>query len=266
MTSARRPTTVLTDASRQSSRAIWSRRATWSANRQIPLPSDKSVIEGSACSLVPRPQAKEPGPWKTFTAFGLPPYLFEQVNRRRRRRATRAAIHRPRAWGNPELLRRRTSSISSITIVTAHRPFSSSRGIGGIAAAQAAYYSRRFVVKAQSGTEIVPTLGLERRIRQCATAIPGPGDFIVVPNPSYPISFFRFSDGRSCNPRLASGAQPSFFDRLSGDHPLHSPPLRFRLLSLQSSRRRRARFLQGTDLICEKHGVFGSLDLAYVEV
>ena len=72
-----------------------------------------------------------------------------------------------------------------------HR-YSNSRGIPGLRRAFAAYYQRRFAVDLDPETEAIVTLGSKEGFANLATAITGPGDVVVVPNPSYPIHAYGF--------------------------------------------------------------------------
>ena len=53
-------------------------------------------------------------------------------------------------------------------------------------------YARRFGVKLNPDTQVVATLGSKEGFANMAQAITGPGDVVLVPNPSYPIHAFGF--------------------------------------------------------------------------
>jgi alanine-synthesizing transaminase len=81
-------------------------------------------------------------------------------------------------------------------VETVRRPrthrYSASKGIPGLRRAQAGYYARRFGVTLDPETEIIATLGSKEGLANLAMAITGPGDVILVPNPSYPIHPYGF--------------------------------------------------------------------------
>jgi len=72
-----------------------------------------------------------------------------------------------------------------------HR-YSNSRGIPGLRKALAGYYQKRFGVTLDPETEAIVTIGSKEGLANLAQAITGPGDMILVPNPSYPIHQFGF--------------------------------------------------------------------------
>src|SRR6201982_140615 len=124
----------------------------------------------------------------------LPPYVFEQVNRAKAVARNGGADIIDLGMGNPDLptpahvvekLKERSAKPRTDR-------YSSSRGIAGLRRAQAAYYGRRFGVKLNPETQIVTTLGSKEGFANVAQAITGPGDVVVVPNPSYPIHAFGF--------------------------------------------------------------------------
>ena len=72
-----------------------------------------------------------------------------------------------------------------------HR-YSNSRGIPGLRKALAGYYKTRFGVTLDPESEAIVTIGSKEGLANLAQAITGPGDMILVPNPSYPIHQFGF--------------------------------------------------------------------------
>ncbi|MFN3510789.1 MAG: LL-diaminopimelate aminotransferase, partial [Tsuneonella troitsensis] len=70
--------------------------------------------------------------------------------------------------------------------------YSQSKGIPGLRKAQANYYGRRFGVELDPESEVVVTMGSKEGLASLATAITGPGDVVLAPNPSYPIHTFGF--------------------------------------------------------------------------
>src|SRR3546814_20037373 len=62
--------------------------------------------------------------------------------------------------------------------------YSQSKGIPGLRRAQANYYARRFNVELDPESEVVVTMGSKEGLASLATAIHGPGDVVLAPNPS----------------------------------------------------------------------------------
>lgn len=124
----------------------------------------------------------------------LPPYVFEQVNRKASELRSKGADIINLGMGNPDLPP--PKHILDKLIETATKPgvnrYSSSRGIPGLRKALARYYGRRFGVKIDENSEVVVTLGSKEGFANLAQAISAPGDVILAPDPSYPIHSFGF--------------------------------------------------------------------------
>jgi alanine-synthesizing transaminase len=124
----------------------------------------------------------------------LPPYVFEEVNRFKAAARAKGADIIDLGMGNPDLPAPR--HVVDKLVDTMGKPrtdrYSASKGIPGLRKAQAGYYGRRFGVKLNPDTQVVATLGSKEGFANMAQAITGPGDVVLVPNPSYPIHAFGF--------------------------------------------------------------------------
>lgn len=124
----------------------------------------------------------------------LPPYVFEQVNRRAAALRAEGADIINLGMGNPDLPT--PPHIIEKLVETAQKPgtnrYSASRGIPGLRRALCGYYKRRFGVDLNADTEVVATLGSKEGFANLAQAMTAPGDVILAPNPSYPIHSFGF--------------------------------------------------------------------------
>jgi alanine-synthesizing transaminase len=124
----------------------------------------------------------------------LPPYVFEEVNRFKAAARAKGADIIDLGMGNPDLPAPR--HVVEKLVDTMGKPrtdrYSASKGIPGLRRAQAGYYERRFGVKLNPDTQVVATLGSKEGFANMAQAITGPGDVVLVPNPSYPIHAFGF--------------------------------------------------------------------------
>jgi alanine-synthesizing transaminase len=124
----------------------------------------------------------------------LPPYVFEQVNKIKAQARAHGADIIDLGMGNPDLPA--PPHVIEKLCETAGKPrtdrYSASKGIAGLRRAQAAYYLRRFGVKLNPDTQVIATLGSKEGFANMAQAITGPGDVVVVPDPSYPIHAFGF--------------------------------------------------------------------------
>ncbi len=143
----------------------------------------------------------------------LPPYVFEQVNRIKAKARAAGADIIDLGMGNPDLPA--PKHVIEKLVETAGKPrtdrYSSSKGIAGLRKAQAYYYQRRFGVTLNPETQVVATLGSKEGFANMAQAICGPGDVVLVPNPSYPIHAFGFLMAGGVIRSVPAEPTPDFF-------------------------------------------------------
>lgn len=124
----------------------------------------------------------------------LPPYVFEQVNRKKASLRAEGADIIDLGMGNPDLPT--PKHIVDKLVETAQRPnvhgYSASRGIPGLRRAVTDYYQRRWDVELDKDREVIVTLGSKEGFANLAQAISAPGDIILAPDPSYPLHHFGF--------------------------------------------------------------------------
>lgn len=124
----------------------------------------------------------------------LPPYVFEQVNRKSAALRAEGADVINLSMGNPDLPT--PQHIIDKLVETAQKPnvhgYSSSRGIPGLRRAVRDYYQRRWDVPLDMDSEVIVTLGSKEGFANLAQAISAPGDIILAPDPSYPLHHFGF--------------------------------------------------------------------------
>ncbi|MCZ4299038.1 LL-diaminopimelate aminotransferase [Henriciella marina] len=124
----------------------------------------------------------------------LPPYVFEQVNRRKAALRANGADIIDLGMGNPDLPT--PKHIVDKLCETAQKPdvngYSASRGINGLRRSLVNYYKRRFDVMLDKDREVIVTLGSKEGFANLAQAISAPGDVILAPDPSYPLHSFGF--------------------------------------------------------------------------
>lgn len=143
----------------------------------------------------------------------LPPYVFEQVNKIKAAERARGVDIIDLGMGNPDLPA--PKHVIDKLVETAGKPrtdrYSASKGIAGLRRAQAHYYQRRFGVTLNPDTQIVATLGSKEGFANMAQAITGPGDVVLVPNPSYPIHAFGFLMAGGVIRSVPAEPTPAFF-------------------------------------------------------
>ncbi len=201
----------------------------------------------------------------------LPPYVFEQVNKIKAQARANGADIIDLGMGNPDLPAPR--HVIEKLIETAGKPrtdrYSASKGIGGLRRAQAAYYDRRFGVKLNPDTQVVATLGSKEGFANMAQAITGPGDVVLVPNPSYPIHAFGFLMAGGVIRSVPAEPTPAMFPALERAM-MHSVPKPIALVVCYPSNPTAFTadldFYRDLVAFAKKHELILLSDLAYAEV
>ncbi|APF37826.1 LL-diaminopimelate aminotransferase [Chelatococcus daeguensis] len=201
----------------------------------------------------------------------LPPYVFEQVNRIKAAARANGADIIDLGMGNPDLPAPR--HVIEKLVETAGKPrtdrYSASKGIGGLRRAQAGYYERRFGVKLDPDTQVVATLGSKEGFANMAQAITGPGDVVLVPNPSYPIHAFGFLMAGGAIRSVPAEPTPAFFPALERAV-VHSIPKPIAVVVCYPSNPTAyvasLDFYKDLVAFAKKHELIVLSDLAYAEV
>ena len=119
----------------------------------------------------------------------LPPYIFGIVNQLKMEARRRGEDIIDLGMGNPDLPTPKhivNKMIEAVKNPRNHR-YSASKGIYKLRLAIADWYRRRFDVELDPESECVVTIGAKEGIGHLALATLGPGDVVLVPNPTYPI-------------------------------------------------------------------------------
>ena len=124
----------------------------------------------------------------------LPPYVFAEVNKLKRKLRQDGMDIIDFGFGNPDLAT--PQLVIDKLIETVQKPrttgYSVSRGIPGLRQAASRYYKRRFDVDLDPESEIIATIGSKEGFANLAQAITAPGDVIYAPDPSYPLHAYGF--------------------------------------------------------------------------
>jgi alanine-synthesizing transaminase len=201
----------------------------------------------------------------------LPPYVFEQVNKIKAKARAGGADIIDLGMGNPDMPA--PKHVLDKLIETVGKPrtdrYSASKGIPGLRRAQAAYYARRFGVKLNPDTQVVATLGSKEGFANMAQAITGPGDVVLVPNPSYPIHAFGFLMAGGVIRSVPAEPTPDFFPAAERAV-LHSVPKPIALVvcypSNPTAMVANLDFYKDLVAFAKKHEIILLSDLAYAEV
>lgn len=124
----------------------------------------------------------------------LPPYVFNIIGELKQQARARGEDIIDYGMGNPD--QPTPPHIVAKLVETAQRGdthrYSQSRGIPRLRRAISQWYQRRYGVDIDPEREAIVTLGSKEGLAHLALACTGPGDSILVPNPSYPIHPYGF--------------------------------------------------------------------------
>ena len=146
----------------------------------------------------------------------LPPYVFNIVNELKAEARARGEDIIDFGMGNPD--QPTPKHIVDKLIEVAQRPdthrYSLSRGIPRLRRAICNWYKSRFDVDLDAETEAIVTIGSKEGLAHLAMATVGPGDAVLVPNPSYPIHPYGFVIAGADIRHVPLVADGDFFEEL----------------------------------------------------
>ncbi len=119
----------------------------------------------------------------------LPPYIFGIVNQLKMEARRRGEDVIDLGMGNPDLPTPKhivNKMVEAVKNPRNHR-YSASKGIFKLRKAIADWYEKRYDVELDPESESVATIGAKEGLGHLALATLGPGDIVLVPNPTYPI-------------------------------------------------------------------------------
>jgi len=146
----------------------------------------------------------------------LPPYVFNIVNELKAEARARGEDIIDFGMGNPD--QPTPKHIVDKMIEVAQRPdthrYSLSRGIPRLRRAICNWYKDRYDVDLDPETEAIVTIGSKEGLAHLAMATVGPGDAVLVPNPSYPIHPYGFVIAGADIRHVPLTADTDFFEEL----------------------------------------------------
>jgi len=201
----------------------------------------------------------------------LPPYVFAEVNAMKAAARARGEDIIDFGMGNPDsptpphII---AKLIETVSDPHTHR-YSNSRGIPGLRKALAAYYQRRFNVTLDPETEVIASIGSKEGLNSLAQAITGPGDVVLVPNPTYPIHAFGFMLAGASIRHMPVGSESDFVEEFERAMKYSVPKPIAVIVNFPSNPTARVCDLdfysRAVDLCC-KNDVLLISDLAYCEI
>ena len=119
----------------------------------------------------------------------LPPYLFAEIDRKKRAALAKGVDLIDLGIGDPDIptpgriIQRLTETVTK----PANHRYPSSAGMMEFRQAVADWYGRRFGVTLDAATEVVSLIGSKEGVANMAVAYVDPGDVVLVPTPAYPV-------------------------------------------------------------------------------
>lgn len=201
----------------------------------------------------------------------LPPYVFSIVGDLKQ--AARAAGEDiiDFGMGNPD--QPTPAHIVDKLTETAQRGdthrYSQSKGIPRLRKAICDWYARRYAVDLDPETEAIVTLGSKEGLAHLALATTGPGDAILVPNPSYPIHPYGFVISGADIRHVPMGSEDAFFQELESAIRNSWPRPKMLVLNFPSNPTTHCvelPFFEKVIQIAREHKIWVVQDLAYADL
>jgi alanine-synthesizing transaminase len=201
----------------------------------------------------------------------LPPYVFNIVNDLKAAARARGEDIIDFGMGNPD--RPTPPHIVAKLVEAAQRPdthrYSMSRGIPRLRRAICNWYGRRFDVSLDPEREAIVTIGSKEGLAHLALATVGPGDAVLVPNPSYPIHPYGFVIAGADIRHVPLVPGVDFFAELEKSIKDSWPRPKMLVLNFPGNPTTQCvdlEFFEKVVAIAREHGIWVIHDLAYADI
>ncbi|MBF0612428.1 MAG: alanine transaminase [Magnetococcales bacterium] len=201
----------------------------------------------------------------------LPPYVFAVVNDLKYAARQRGEDIIDFGMGNPDGATPQhivDKLVESVVQGKNHR-YSVSKGIQGLRKAVCGYYKRRFDVDLDPETEAIVTIGSKEGLSHLALAISGPGDTVLVPNPTYPLHAYSFIIAGADVQHIPIGKNVDFFDELTRSMRNSWPKPKGLVVNFPSNPTARVvdlSFYEKIVAFAKEHNIWVISDIAYAEL
>ena len=202
----------------------------------------------------------------------LPPYVFNIIGDLKQQARAAGQDIIDFGMGNPD--QPTPEHIVDKLVETARRGdthgYSQSKGIPRLRKAICDWYERRYDVSLDPATEAIVTLGSKEGLAHLALATTGPGDAILVPNPSYPIHPYGFVISGADIRHVPMGAdEDEFFAELDKAIQTSWPRPKMLVLNFPSNPTAQCvdlGFYERVIKIAREHSIWVVQDLAYADL
>ena len=201
----------------------------------------------------------------------LPPYVFNIVNELKASARARGEDIIDFGMGNPD--RPTPAHIVDKLTEAVQRPdthrYSVSRGIPRLRKAITDWYAQRFDVELDPQNEAIVTIGSKEGLAHLALATLGPGDNVLVPNPSYPIHPYGVVIAGADIRHVPLVPGMDFFAELEKAVKDTWPKPKMLILNFPANPSTQCvdlDFFEQLVAICREHGIWIVHDLAYADI
>ena len=201
----------------------------------------------------------------------LPPYVFSIIGDLKQQARSRGEDVIDFGMGNPD--QPTPEHIVQKLLETARRGdthrYSQSRGIPRLRKAICDWYARRYGVTLDPESEAIVTLGSKEGLAHLALATTGPGDAILVPNPSYPIHPYGFVISGADIRHVPMADEDAFFEELESAIRNSWPRPKMLVLNFPSNPTTHCvelDFFEKVIAVAREHGIWVVQDLAYADL
>jgi len=218
------------------------------------------------------PDTKSNLPDTTFRRIGrLPPYVFNIVNELKAKARAAGEDIIDFGMGNPDQPTPRhivDKLVEAAQRNNTHR-YSMSRGIPRLRRAVCNWYKTKFDVELDPETEAIVTIGSKEGLAHLALATTGPGDTVLVPNPSYPIHPYGFVISGADIRHVPLNTDIGFFAELENAIIESWPKPKMLVLNFPANPTAECvelDFFEKVIKVAKEHGIWVIQDLAYAEI
>ena len=201
----------------------------------------------------------------------LPPYVFNIVNDLKAKARANGEDIVDFGMGNPDQPTPQHIVDKLIEVAgrgNTHR-YSVSRGIPRLRRAICNWYQDRYAVELDPETEAIVTIGSKEGLAHLAMATVGPGDAVLVPNPSYPIHPYGFVIAGADIRHVPLTADVDFFSELEKAIKDTWPKPKMLVLNFPGNPTTQCvelEFFEKVVAIAKEHQIWVVHDLAYADI
>jgi alanine-synthesizing transaminase len=201
----------------------------------------------------------------------LPPYIFSITDSLKREARARGEDIIDFGMGNPD--QPTPQHIVDKLIETVQRGdthgYSQSKGIPRLRRAICNWYKTRYDVDLDPENEAIVTLGSKEGIAHLALAVLGPGDAVLVPNPSYPVHPYGFVIADADVRHVPMTPDVDFFSELENAIINTWPKPKVLIVNFPGNPTTQCvelEFFERLIAIAKEHGIWVVQDLAYADI